>query len=57
MHTYKVGTLVLDLFDAKTQRAVWRATAEGTVPSSQERINENAMKAVREMFVDFPTAP
>ena len=57
VHTYKVGTLVLDLFDAKTQRAVWRATAEGTVPSSQERINENAMKAVREMFVDFPTAP
>ena len=54
VHTYKIGTFVLDLFDAKTRRAVWRATAEGTVPSSQERINENAMKAVHEMFVEFP---
>jgi hypothetical protein len=54
VRTYTVGTLVLDMFDARTRRAVWRATAEGTVPASQERINEDAMAAVHGMFVDFP---
>jgi hypothetical protein len=54
VRTYKVGTLVLDMFDAQTKRAVWRATAEGTVPASQERINEDAMAAVHGMFADFP---
>jgi hypothetical protein len=52
--TYTVGTLVLDMFDANTRRAVWRATAEGTVPSSQARIDADAMAAVRGMFADFP---
>jgi hypothetical protein len=56
VHTYKVGTLVLDMFDVRTKKAVWRATAEGTVPTSPEHVNEDAMQAVHGMFADFPPA-
>lgn len=54
LHNYKVGTLVLDMFDVDTKRAVWRATAEGTVPDSPAQIDRDAMAAVRGMFRDFP---
>lgn len=54
VHSYKVGTLVLDMFDAHSKRAVWRATAEGTVPGSQKQMDRDAMAAVRGMFADFP---
>jgi hypothetical protein len=54
VRTYKIGTLVLDLFDARTKRAVWRGEAEGTVPTSPARRDEAAMQAVHAMFADFP---
>jgi hypothetical protein len=57
VHSYKVGTLVLDMFDAHSRRAVWRAIAEGTVPESQARIDRDAMAAVRGMFAEFPPTP
>src|SRR5690606_22183804 len=40
VRTYDVGTLVVDMFDTRTRQAVWRGTAKGTIPSSQERLNE-----------------
>lgn len=54
VYTYTVGTLVLDMFDTKTRRAVWRATAEGTVPETPERTNAAIRKAVIRMFAGFP---
>ena len=40
VRTYTVGTLVVDMFDAKTKQAVWRGTASGTVPGSPEKVDE-----------------
>jgi len=54
MRSYRMGTFVLDMFDAKSKRAVWRAVAEGTVPESESQKNRDAMRAVQEMFRDFP---
>ena len=54
LRNYKVGTLVVDMFDTKTKRAVWRATAEGTVPSKESQRERDAMVAVRKMFAAFP---
>lgn len=51
---YTVGTLIVDLFDARTQRAVWRATAEGDVPSTPEKINATIDATVPRMFAGFP---
>jgi hypothetical protein len=54
IHSYTVGTLVLDIFDSKTLRAVWRGTAEGTVPDSPAKVNVAVQKAVDKMFLEFP---
>ncbi len=54
VYTYTVGTLVLDMFDTRTKQAVWRATAEGTVPGTPEKVNAAVQKAVDRMFAGFP---
>lgn len=53
---YRVGTLVVDLFDARTKRAVWRGSAEGTVPSSQQDVDEQVRMGIAKMFEGFPPA-
>lgn len=54
IHSYTVGTLVLDMFDTHSMRAVWRGTAEGTVPATPEKVNAAVQKAVTKMFAEFP---
>jgi Domain of unknown function (DUF4136) len=59
VRSYTVGTLVLDMFDAKTQQAIWRGTAEGSVPRDPKKLTEKIHVGVTKMFADFPpgTAP
>ena len=51
---YTVGTLIIDLFDVRTQRVVWRATADGRVPPTPEKINATIDAAVPRMFAGLP---
>ncbi len=51
---YKEGTLVVDLYDAKTKQLVWRGSAEDTVSDKAEKNEKNLDKAVAKMFKDFP---
>lgn len=55
--TYKIGTLVIDMFDARAQRAIWRATAEGPVPETPEKINTAIDRTIPRMFAAFPPRP
>jgi hypothetical protein len=60
VRSYTVGTLVLDMFDAHTKQAIWRGTAEGTVPQKPEKLTAGIQTAVAKMFAEFPpgsTAP
>jgi hypothetical protein len=51
---YQEGTLVIDMYDAKTKQLLWRSSAEGTL-SDKAAKNENKLdKAVAKMFKDFP---
>lgn len=52
--TYTMGTFVLDMFDAKSMRAVWRGSAEGTVPETPQKVTKAVQNAVAGMFRDFP---
>lgn len=54
VRTHEVGTLVVDLFDTRTRKAVWRGTAKGTIPSSQERLNDGVQAGIVEMFKQLP---
>jgi hypothetical protein len=52
--SYTVGTLVVDMFDARTKRAVWSGTAEDTIPGTPAKINADIDAAVAKMFAGFP---
>lgn len=52
--TYLVGTLIVDLFDAKSQRPLWRGTATGTVSNDPKTNVERIQEGVQKLFLDFP---
>ena len=54
VYRYTVGTLVLDMFDTRSRRAIWRATAEGAVPSTPAETSAAIESAVDRMFERFP---
>jgi hypothetical protein len=49
VHSYRVGTLIIDAVDAKTKKLVWRAMAEDTVKPDPDKIEgkiNNALKKI-----------
>ncbi len=52
--TYKVGTLVVDLFDAKTKKLLWRGTSSDTLSNNSDKNIKNLDKGVEKMFKQFP---
>jgi len=55
--TYKVGTLVVDLFDAKTEKLIWRSSSSDTLSNNADKNTKNLGKGVNKMFQHFPPAP
>src|ERR1700741_1368816 len=51
---YKVGTLVIDLYDAKTKQLIWRGSAQDTVSDKAMQNEKNLDKGVAKMFKKFP---
>ncbi|MFT0533736.1 DUF4136 domain-containing protein [Castellaniella hirudinis] len=54
VNTYDVGTLVVDMFDLKSQRAVWRGTVSGALPGSSEKLNQGLQEGIAKLFDAFP---
>jgi len=52
--TYKVGTLVVDLYDSNTKKLIWRGSASDTLSSKSDRNIKNLDKGVEKMFDHFP---
>ena len=51
---YKVGTLVIDLYDAKTKQLIWRGSAQDTLSDKATKNEKNLDKGVAKMFKKFP---
>jgi len=51
---YTVGTLVVDMFDAKTKNLVFRGTAEDEISDKAEKNAKKLEKASAKMFKNFP---
>jgi len=49
-----VGSLVVDLVDARSNQLVWRGVAEGAMSRNPERRKEKILLAVEKMFASFP---
>ena len=52
--TYKVGTLVVDLFDTNTKQLLWRGSASDALSSNSSKNIKNLDKGVQKMFSHFP---
>jgi hypothetical protein len=52
--TYKVGTLVVDLFDAKSKQLIWRGNSSDTLSNNSNKNIQNLDKDVAKMFKQFP---
>ena len=52
--TYKVGTLVLDLFDTKTKNLLWRGSSSDTLSNNSDKNIKNLDNGVEKMFKSFP---
>jgi hypothetical protein len=52
--TYTVGTLVVDLFDARTMQLIWRGVGTETLSDKPEKDTQKLNKTVEKMFKDFP---
>jgi Domain of unknown function (DUF4136) len=52
--TYKVGTLILDLFDTKTKKLLWRGSSSDTLSNNSDKNTKNLDKGVEKLFKKFP---
>jgi hypothetical protein len=52
--TYKVGTLVVDMFDPNTKNLIWRGVASDTLPNSPDKNTKKMDGEVHKMFEHFP---
>ena len=55
--TYKVGTVVVDLFDTKTKQLVWRGSSSDALSNNSDKNIKNLDKGVQKMFQHFPPQP
>jgi hypothetical protein len=52
--TYKVGTVIVDLFDTKTKQLIWRGSESDTLSNKSDKNIKNLDKGVEKMFKQFP---
>jgi Domain of unknown function (DUF4136) len=48
------GTMIVDLYDAKTQSLVWRGIAQNTLSNNGNKNQQMVQKAVQKMFKQWP---
>src|SRR5713101_4334176 len=54
VNDYKVGTLVVDIFDAKTKQAIWHGTASDALSDNAKSNAQATEQAIDKMFSSFP---
>jgi Domain of unknown function (DUF4136) len=54
VENYKVGTLVVDLFDANNKKLIWRGSSSDTLSDKSDKNIKNLDNGVQKMFNHFP---
>src|SRR5215831_17940816 len=52
--TYRVGTLVVDLFDAKSKQLIWRGSESDALSDKSSKNIKNLDKGVGKLFREYP---
>lgn len=55
--TYKVGTLIVDMFDPNPKNLIWRGAATDMLSSNPEKNTKKLDSEVQKMFQHFPPGP
>ena len=55
--TYKVGTLLVELFDGHSKNLIWQATANDTLSNNSDKNIKSLDKNVHKMFEHYPPEP
>ncbi len=53
-YDFVVGTLIVDVFDAKTKRLVWQGIGKGTVDENPQTREKNTAQTVAKIMERFP---
>jgi hypothetical protein len=51
---YKVGTLIVSMFDGNSKQLIWRGASSRDLSSNPEKNTKSLDKDVQKMFKDFP---
>ena len=51
---FTVGTLLVDILDAKTKQGIWHGTAEGTVSQDPQQNEKEIAESTTKLFQAFP---
>lgn len=54
---YKVGTLIVELFDGASKNLIWRGSASNTLSNNADKNIKSLDKNVQKMFEHFPPQP
>jgi hypothetical protein len=52
-----VGTLMVDIFDGKSKKLIWRGTASNALSDNSEKNEKELEKTVKDLFKHFPPPP
>jgi hypothetical protein len=50
-----IGTLIVDIYDAKTQSLIWRGIGQNTLNNNGSKNQQMVQKALTKMFKEWPT--
>jgi len=54
VHTYKEGTLIIDIYKAAEKEMIWRGTVTGTISDNPQKNAKTIHKGVKKIFKKFP---
>jgi hypothetical protein len=54
VENYKIGTLVVDMFDTSSKNLIWRGSSSSALSGGPEKNDKNMNNDVRKMFQHFP---
>ena len=54
VENYKVGTLVVDLFDTNSKKLIWRGSSSDALSDKSDKNIKNLDKGVQKMLKNFP---
>ena len=50
-----IGTMIVDLYDAKDKTLIWRGIAQNTLSNNGNKNSQMVSKAVQKMFKQYPS--